>query len=102
MPGRASVLLLTVFVGVALAQEAELDCYDGPFENVLLDGCVDDCQSFESLADAESHCNAVEGCGGITKTSYGDNEAISLGVGLYEVRACVSWFATYSGLFITL
>ena len=26
-------------------------------------------------------------CGGITKTSYGDAEAISLGVGLYEVRA---------------
>lgn len=26
-------------------------------------------------------------CGGITKTAYGDEEAVSLGVGLYEVRA---------------
>lgn len=124
----------------------------GPFENVLLDGCVDDCKSFESLADAEAHCNSITlsvrpapphspplgrdaaclrrrrldcaapplppklqhlpvhtpilfgghvcvyvpltltrwnacSCGGITKTAYGDAEAVSLGVGLYEVRA---------------
>ena len=47
---------------------------------------MDECRSFETLAEAEEHCNTLEMCGGITKTSYGDNEAIDLGVGLYEVR----------------
>lgn len=55
---------------------------------MLLDGCVDDCRSFETLEEAEEHCNALQAhCGGITKTAYGDQEAISLGVGLYEVRS---------------
>jgi len=49
---------------------------------------VDDCRSFETLEEAEEHCNALQvHCGGITKTAYGDQEAISLGVGLYEVRS---------------
>mmetsp|Transcript_1424 Transcript_1424/g.2530 ORF Transcript_1424/g.2530 Transcript_1424/m.2530 type:complete len:218 (+) Transcript_1424:122-775(+) len=65
-----------------------LDCYDGPFETVLLDGCVDDCRSFETLVEAEQHCNLLDyACGGITKTAYGDQDAINLGVGLYEVRS---------------
>ena len=67
--------------------EPSLECFDGPFESVLLDGCVDDCRSFETLEEAEQHCNALADCGGITKTAYGDSEAISLGVGLYEVRS---------------
>lgn len=41
-------------------QESQVNCYDGPFENVLLDGCVDDCQSYETVADAERHCNSIE------------------------------------------
>jgi hypothetical protein len=53
---------------------------------VLLDGCVDDCKSFETLAEAEEYCTSLETCGGITKSAYGDEEAINLGVGLYEVR----------------
>jgi len=84
------MLAMLAMLALAAGQvepESELDCYDGPFENVLLDGCVDDCQSFESLADAEAHCNSIVECGGITKTAYGDQEAVSLGVGLYEVRA---------------
>lgn len=65
-----------------------MNCYDGPFETVLLDGCVDDCRSFETLEEAEQHCNLLDyACGGITKTAYGDKDAISLGVGLYEVRS---------------
>lgn len=43
--------------------------YDGPFESVLLDGCVDDCRSFETLPEAEAHCNTLgASCGGITKS----------------------------------
>jgi hypothetical protein len=46
-----------------------LGSYDGPFESVLLDGCVDDCRSFEALEEAEQHCNALgSSCGGITKS----------------------------------
>jgi hypothetical protein len=51
--------ILAMLVLAVGAQEAQLSCYDGPFENVLLDGCVDDCQSFETLADAENHCNTI-------------------------------------------
>ncbi len=54
--------------------------------SVLLDGCVDDCKSFETLSEAEEYCTSLEECGGITKSAYGDQEAINLGVGLYEVR----------------
>jgi len=71
---------------IVLGEEG-LDCYDGPFESVLLDGCTDDCRSFETLQEAEDHCNSIQDCGGITKTAYGDEEAIHLGVGLYEVRS---------------
>ena len=86
--GLMAVLTLIAVVGLAMAEEAELTCYDGPFESVLLDGCADDCRSFETLSEAEAHCNALgAACGGITKSAYGDDEAISLGVGLYEVRA---------------
>eukprot|EP00286_Rhodomonas_abbreviata_P020640 CAMPEP_0181313884 /NCGR_PEP_ID=MMETSP1101-20121128/14503_1 /TAXON_ID=46948 /ORGANISM="Rhodomonas abbreviata, Strain Caron Lab Isolate" /LENGTH=224 /DNA_ID=CAMNT_0023420901 /DNA_START=175 /DNA_END=849 /DNA_ORIENTATION=- len=73
---------------VAQQDDHPLDCYDGPFETVLLDGCVDDCRSFETLEEAEQHCNLLDyACGGITKTAYGDQDAINLGVGLYEVRS---------------
>jgi hypothetical protein len=85
---RAYVLVLVAGLALVAADDHELDCYDGPFESVLLDGCVDDCRSFEHLQEAEEHCdNLGASCGGITKTAYGDDEAISLGVGLYEVRA---------------
>jgi len=63
-----------------------LNCYDGPFESVVLSGCVDSCRAFETLAEAEQHCNSIVECGGISKTAYGDQEAINMGVGLYEVR----------------
>jgi hypothetical protein len=98
-----SIIFLTLTITFA---EDTIPCYDGPFDNgetytdfdfqpnniqlsffaVLLDGCVDDCKSFETLAEAEEHCTSLELCGGITKSAYGDQEAINLGVGLYEVR----------------
>ncbi len=56
---RALVLSVLLLAMSVQAQEAQLNCYDGPFENVLLDGCVDDCQSFENLPDAENHCNSI-------------------------------------------
>jgi hypothetical protein len=61
--------------------------FDACLFAVLLDGCVDDCKSFETLAEAEEYCTSLETCGGITKSAYGDQEAINLGVGLYEVRS---------------
>ena len=82
-----AALVVLCFPALAVSGEEGLDCYDGPFESVLLDGCTDDCRSFETLQEAEDHCNAIEDCGGITKTAYGDEEAIHLGVGLYEVRS---------------
>mmetsp|Transcript_10037 Transcript_10037/g.15701 ORF Transcript_10037/g.15701 Transcript_10037/m.15701 type:complete len:335 (+) Transcript_10037:246-1250(+) len=85
--GGVLVLVLALFANGVWASEPALDCYDGPFESVLLNGCIDDCRSFETLTEAEDHCTALIHCGGITKTAYGDNEAISLGVGLYEVRS---------------
>jgi hypothetical protein len=90
---RRAVLVLCVAGLVAVGRGQVQDdhallCFDGPFEAVLLDGCVDDCRSFETLEEAEEHCNALGyECGGITKTAYGDEDAISLGVGLYEVRS---------------
>ena len=83
----AAALVALCLLAAGVSGEDELDCYDGPFESVLLDGCTDDCRSFETLQEAEEHCNAIEDCGGITKTAYGDEEAIHLGVGLYEVRS---------------
>ena len=82
-----AVLVVLCLQALAVSGEEGLNCYDGPFESVLLDGCTDDCRSFETLQEAEDHCNAIEDCGGITKTAYGDEEAIHLGVGLYEVRS---------------
>jgi hypothetical protein len=93
MAVRRSVLVAFIAAMVVGAQaqiqdDHELQFFDGPFEAVLLDGCVDDCRSFETLEEAEEHCNALGyECGGITKTAYGDQDAISLGVGLYEVRS---------------
>ncbi|KAJ1483278.1 hypothetical protein T484DRAFT_1896272 [Baffinella frigidus] len=90
---RRAVLVLCVAGLVAgvrgqVQDDHALSCFDGPFEAVLLDGCVDDCRSFETLEEAEQHCNTLGyECGGITKTAYGDEDAISLGVGLYEVRS---------------
>ena len=82
-----AALAMICLPAIVVSGEDELNCYDGPFESVLLDGCTDDCRSFETLEEAEEHCNAIEDCGGITKTAYGDEEAIHLGVGLYEVRS---------------
>jgi hypothetical protein len=81
-----AALAMLCLPAIVLGEEG-LDCYDGPFESVLLDGCTDDCRSFETLQEAEDHCNSIQDCGGITKTAYGDEEAIHLGVGLYEVRS---------------
>jgi len=61
--GMLAMLAMLALAAGQVEPESELDCYDGPFENVLLDGCVDDCQSFESLADAEAHCNSIVECG---------------------------------------
>mmetsp|Transcript_15113 Transcript_15113/g.41254 ORF Transcript_15113/g.41254 Transcript_15113/m.41254 type:complete len:321 (+) Transcript_15113:49-1011(+) len=85
MQFRYSTLILATIAACVLAEDS-IPCYDGPFDNVLLDGCVDECKSFETLAEAEEHCSSLEMCGGITKSAYGDQEAINLGVGLYEVR----------------
>jgi hypothetical protein len=51
--GGALVVLLLVFLPLAAGQESALLCYDGPFESVLLNGCVDDCRSFETLAEVK-------------------------------------------------
>ena len=101
----------------SLSAEDALPCYDGPFDDgaqilftlslqlftdcsfsVLLDGCVDDCKSFETLAEAEEYCTSLENCGGITKSAYGDQEAINLGVGLYEVRQVCRYCLSFPDL----
>ena len=90
------ILLLSGIVG-NLGEEG-LTCYDGPFEHVTLDGCgEEDCKSFETLNEAESFCSNDEQCGGITKSAYGDEEAINLGVGLYEARQVCLQFNSYTG-----
>jgi len=85
-PLRFLQLFAMVCAAGGQQQEAPLACYDGPFENTMMDGCVDECTAFETLPEAERHCNSLEDCNGIVKTTYGDEGALRLGVGLYEVR----------------
>jgi hypothetical protein len=103
-------------VGAQSEADHTLDCYDGPFDDAAMDGCVDgiarfchlqkkrgsetilpqtdmtsnvcnaECSAFETLKEAEEHCNSLADCNGIVKTAYGDPNALRLGVGLYEVR----------------
>ena len=41
----AAALVALCLLAAGVSGEDELDCYDGPFESVLLDGCTDDCRS---------------------------------------------------------
>ena len=45
----AAALVALCLLAAGVSGKDELDCYDGPFESVLLDGCTDDCRSFETL-----------------------------------------------------
>jgi len=61
--------------------------YSAPVQSKYLEGCVDECRSFETLQEAENHCDRVEGCGGVTHSLYGEGQSWHEGVGPYEVRA---------------
>eukprot|EP00040_Diaphanoeca_grandis_P021058 m.112103 g.112103 ORF g.112103 m.112103 type:complete len:384 (-) comp28169_c0_seq2:339-1490(-) len=43
--------------------------YTGPIKAKFLPGCANECKSFSSLVDAQHACDAVESCGGMTKTA---------------------------------
>jgi len=49
-----ALLLLSIALPRTAGQDSALVCYDGPFESVLLNGCVDDCRSFETLEEVPS------------------------------------------------
>jgi len=61
--------------------------YSAPVQSKYLEGCVDECRSFETLQEAENHCDRVEDCGGVTHSLYGEGQSWHEGVGPYEVRA---------------
>lgn len=52
VPG--ALLLLAMALPRTAGEDIALVCYDGPFESVLLNGCVDDCRSFETLEEART------------------------------------------------
>ena len=60
--------------------------YAAPIQGKYLEGCVDECRSFETLQEAEDHCDRVADCGGVTHSLYGEGQAWHDGVGPYEVR----------------
>ena len=43
--------------------------YSAPVQGQYLEGCVDECKSFETLDEAQSHCNSLDDCGGVTHRS---------------------------------
>lgn len=59
--------------------------YSAPVQRQYLEGCVDECRSFETLQEAEDHCDRVADCGGVTHSLYGEGQAWHDGIGPYEV-----------------
>ena len=60
--------------------------YSAPVEGQYLEGCIDECRSFQTLQEAEDHCDQILDCGGVTHSLYGEGQAWHDGVGPYEVR----------------
>lgn len=60
--------------------------FSAPVEGKYLEGCVDECRSFETLQQAQDHCDRVADCGGVTHSLYGEGQAWHDGRGPYEVR----------------
>ena len=89
--GLAQILFLCVMLqarGQSPEQprEAGDTCFDGPFDNVGIEGCLGQCEDFDTLEEAQSSCLTAPDCSGVTLAAYGDNEAINAGIGLYELR----------------
>jgi hypothetical protein len=40
--------------------------YSAPVQGQYLEGCVDECRSFQTLDEAEAQCNGIDDCGGVT------------------------------------
>jgi hypothetical protein len=60
--------------------------YSAPVQGQYLEGCIDECRSFQTLQEAEDHCDQIADCGGVTHSLYGEGQAWHEGVGPYEVR----------------
>jgi hypothetical protein len=60
--------------------------YSAPVQGQYLEGCVDECRSFQTLDEAEAHCNSIDDCGGVTHSLYGEGQSWHEGNGPFEVR----------------
>jgi hypothetical protein len=61
--------------------------YSAPVQGQYLEGCVDECRSFQTLDEAEAYCNSINDCGGVTHSLYGEGQSWHEGTGPFEVRA---------------
>ncbi len=68
--------------------ESEDMCYSysAPVQGQYLEGCIDECRSFQTLQEAEDHCDEIPDCGGVSHSLYGEGQSWHDGVGPYEVR----------------
>ena len=55
---------------------AQCYTYSAPVQGQYLDGCVDECLSFETLQEAEDHCDTLPDCGGVSHSMYGEFQFI--------------------------
>jgi hypothetical protein len=67
-------------------EDSEETCFDGPFDNVGVEGCLGECEDYDTLEQAQTICLTTPGCDGVTLAAYGDDDAITAGIGLYELR----------------
>jgi len=67
--------------------EMVIPCYDGPFENAAMEGCLDDCRGYHTLKEAEKDCNTLKHrCNGIVQTNGPDEAKGIKNLVLYELR----------------
>ncbi len=88
---KCMILAITILGSLHLSQGSgeaatEETCFDGPFDNVGVEGCLGDCEDYDTLEEAQTLCLSNPACSGVTHAAYGDDEAISAGIGLYELR----------------
>ncbi len=88
---KCLILVITILGSVHLSvcseeTASEDTCFDGPFENVGVEGCLGECEDYDTLEEAQTLCLSNPACSGVTHAAYGDEEAISAGIGLYELR----------------
>ena len=82
------IAVLVTYLSLTTAETVDEDetCFDGPFDNVGVEGCLGECEDYDTLEEAQSLCLSNLECSGVTLAVYGDREAIDAGVGLYELR----------------